>query len=290
MIVIRRIQILLSIMPGYLTYFFRSININKLSQNVFKSILALAAVLFLQSCQHSMESKREKKISDEKLSEAASFNTQLGLAYLKQGNRPRAKRKLLTALELAPDSPDVNAAMAYLLEKTGDMVEAKNFYKKALALAPNSGAQLNNYGTFLCRSGNYKEAERYFLKAVSDVHYVHSSGAYENAGLCATAIPDYAKAELYFSKALEQDPHRKQSLVELVTIELKENKPSKALEYLQKYPEIALNDSILLSMSVDAAHRLGKTELEAQYTERLSKNKNNADYAGEEYEYDNANG
>ncbi|WP_237759150.1 type IV pilus biogenesis/stability protein PilW [Legionella erythra] len=257
---------------------------------MFRFLLFCGLLTLLQSCQHSMEAKRQKAENVQKLSDAASFNVQLGMGYLKQGDRPRAKRKLLTALELAPDSPDVNVAMAYFLEKTGDMEEARIYYKKALSLAPNSGAQLNNFGTFLCRAGKYKEAESYFLKAVSDVHYVHSAGAYENAGLCATAVPDYAKAEIYFSKALEQDPERKQSLLEITTIALKQNQPDKALKYLQKYQELSLNDPVLLSLAADAATKLGKTEVAADYQARLNKLTRNTDYAGDKNEFDSANG
>lgn len=223
----------------------------------------------MQACHQQADLRIEQPKRAQKRTDAATYNVQLGLAYLKQDDRPRAKRKLLTALDLAPHSPEVNAAMAYYLEKTGEINKARLFYQKALAYAPNSGAQLNNYGTFLCRQGNYQEAERYFLKAVKDVRYVNTAGAYENAGLCTAAIPDYDKAKHYFAKALEQDSRRKQALYELVTIELKENQVERALMNLQKYPEIVLHDARFLSLAVDASHRAGKTEVEAAYQLRL---------------------
>ncbi len=205
----------------------------------------------------------------QKQNDAAVYNTQLGLAYLKQEDRSRAKRKLLTALDLAPDSADVNAAMAYFLENTGDLKEARNYYRKALSLAPKKGAQLNNYGSYLCRLGNYQEAEGYFLSAVKDVHYVNTAGAYENAGLCAAAIPDYQKATRYFIKALEQDPRRQQSLYELVKIELKQHQVQKAFVHMKQYPKLTLNDPALLALATEVSHRLGKTEDEREYEARI---------------------
>ena len=175
-----------------------------------RSICLLLAVSLLQSCQQAQNSSYQ---------EAALYNTQLGLAYLKQGDRPRAKRKLVTALAQAPDSPSVNAGLAYFMEQTGEMKRAAFYYRQAMLLAPGRGAQLNNYGAFLCRRGHYRVAETYFLKAVNDAQYEHTASAYENAGLCAMAIPDYPKAMHYFRKALEHDPLRKQSLNELVKIE-----------------------------------------------------------------------
>lgn len=216
-------------------------------------------------------------------SDAAGYNVQLGLGYLKQGNIPRSKRKLLLALEQAPNSPEVNAAMGYFMEKTGDLDNAKTYYKKALASAPGRGTQLNNYGAFLCRQGNYAEAEQYFLKAVNDIQYEHTAGAYENAGLCAMAIPDDKKAEQFFIKALAQDPSSEQSLLELVKLEIKHDRSNDALTYLQKYPELVLRSQDLLTLAVQAAHQTGQLALEVSYRRSL-------DISGVKHDDNNNNG
>lgn len=254
--------------------------------NLFRLLLVLGLIL-LQACQSKATFNAEQSMQTRKQNEAASYNTQLGLVYLKQGERPRAKRKLLTALKLAPKSPDVNAAMAYYLEMTGDIKQARIFYKKALSLASNRGVQLNNYGAFLCRLGRYKQAEGYFLNAVKDVYYVNSAGAYENAGLCLAAIPDNPKARSYFAKALKQDPQRKQSLYELVKIELKENQAEKALMHLQNYSEMTMNDSKLLAMAIEAAQRAGNTASETIYKQQMIKLHHFTDSTGEKN--DNSN-
>lgn len=232
--------------------------------------LMAVIVIYLQSCQSQIEAKQEGAIREQRLREAAVYNTQLGLAYLRQSDRPRAKQKLLMALELAPRSPDVNVAMGYFLEKTGDLDKANDFYKKAMLLAPKSGAQLNNYGTFLCRIAQYREAEKYFLKAVDDVHYIHSAGAYENAGLCVAAIPDYGKALFYFKKALAEDPERKQSIAEAAQIEMKLNHPEKALKLVQYYRQQVLNDEVLLALAINAAHQTGQFNVEETFKARLT--------------------
>lgn len=248
----------------------------------------LLCLFVMTSCQYNAEEKAEKAEKTQKRGDAVSYNIQLGMGYLRQGDAPRAKRKFLNAIELGADSPDANGAMAYFLEKTGDIKEATAYYRKALALAPNSGAQLNNYGTFLCRAGKYQEAEIYFLKSVKDSTYVNSAGAWENAGLCASAIPDYAKAETYFLRALGQDSHRRQSLAELVSIELKKNNSEQALAYVTKYQEIVLNDPNLLALAITAASKAQKTEVEADYKERLDRLNNTTD-SGVKNEYDNNN-
>lgn len=226
-------------------------------------------ILLLQACQQSSNAQDEVNVKKKHRNDAAGYNVQLGLGYLKQGNIPRSKRKLLLALEQAPNSPEANAAMGYFMEKTADVDNARVYYKKAMASAPGRGTQLNNYGAFLCRQGDYAEAEQYFLKAVNDLQYEHTAGAYENAGLCAMAIPDDTKAEHFFMKALAQDPSSEQSLSELVKLEMKHDRSPNALTYLQKYPELVLQSQDLLALAVQAAHQSGQLALEANYKRSL---------------------
>lgn len=207
----------------------------------FCQFLLLLGLLLLQACQKNSEVNDVIATKKYNLNEAATYNVQLGIAYLKQGNRPLAKRKLLLALTQAPNAAQTNAAMAYFLEKSGEINEAAAYYQKAMLLAPGSGAQLNNYGTFLCRQGHYQQAENYFLKAVKDTHYEQTAKAYENAGLCTLTVPNVRKAANYFIKALEQDPSLKQSLYELVKIEIKLGNSQRALAYVKKYSPLSMH-------------------------------------------------
>lgn len=242
----------------------------------------------LQSCQHSFIGS-ELKDSKKDLNKAALLNVQLGLAYLKQGDRPRAKKKLLTALEEAPLSADTNSAMAYFFEQTHELKRSKAFYLKAIALASGSGAQLNNYGTFLCRQGAYQEAELYFLKAVNDSHYINTAAAYENAGLCSLAEGSAKKARLYFKNALNQDPSRKTAFYELVKLEQKAGHDKTALLTLQKYPDLVLHDKIILNLAKQIASKAGQYELAAKYEHSLASMESHTNNIGVNNEYNNNN-
>ena len=228
-------------------------------------IFYLLVFLSLQACQPSQDESDDSNLVKQKRDQAAGYNVQLGLEYLKQGNISRSKRKLLLAMKQNPNSPDVNAAMGYFMEKTGDIANAKVYYQKAMNAAPGRGTQLNNYGTFLCRQGQYAQAETFFLKAVNDVQYEHTAGAYENAGLCASAIPDDEKAAEYFMKALQQDHSRKQSIYELLKIDIKLSRFDEAMKIIQKYPEQVMHSRDLLKLAAKVAHQVGKPELEEEY-------------------------
>jgi len=133
---------------------------------------------------------------------AARDNAALGLEYLKNGNKVRAKEKLLRALHESPKSPAVLDAMAYYWESTGNIALASQYYEHAYQLAPNDGAVLNNYGVFLCKQHHVQRAEILFLKAANLQNYINTAKAYENAGVCALTVNDKAKAKDYFTKAL----------------------------------------------------------------------------------------
>ncbi len=248
-------------------------------------LIALCSFL-LCACETTHKTEEDiPSVKEYSKTDAATYNMQLGLAYLKQGNRPRAKKKILTALSQNPDSPSVNGAMAYFLEKTGNLSEAKKYYIKAMRLAPGDGAQLNNYGAFLCRIGEYKEAETYFDKAVKDVKYANTAGAYENAGLCALEISEDSKAELYFKKALDNDPSRKVSLTELVYLYLNQKQYQKALNEIQKYSKISYKDERLLKLASSAANKSGNTQLASSYLTLLQKLDKYSEPTGAHYEY-----
>lgn len=252
--------------------------------------LLFASCLLFQACKHNKNDDIPTK-NQPNFSKAATYNMQLGLGYLKQGDRPRAKKKLLTALEQEPSAPDINAAMAYYLEQTSEFEDARKYYLKAISLSSNSGAQLNNYGAFLCRQGEYKKAESYFLKAVKDSQYIHTSGAYENAGLCVLAIPDTEKAKFYFNKALNQDPSRRESFYELVKLESKDGHNEQAFQLIQQHPDLVLNDKILLDLAKDLANKVGKYEIAAAYEDNLNKLIGKTDnISGVNNEYNNHNG
>lgn len=186
----------------------------------------------------------EKNIS------VAQMNIKLGLSYLNQGDRLRAKTKLLKAYQLAPNLPETNAALGLYFEKTGKIVEAKPYYQRSINLAPKAGAYLNNYAIYLCRQGFYKEADHFFLEAFKDIHYLNSASLYENAGLCAIKRLDYPKARHYFSRALKENPLQKQALYQWVKLEMHLKKTEKAKALLTRYQDLVKTDPKLQAMAL----------------------------------------
>ncbi len=190
----------------------------KIYRAQLNSNIKIFIITILHFALISCVSNEIKPVDNTHNPKAAAYNVQLGLAYLEQDNRQRAKQKLLMAMAEDPNSPAVNDALAYYFEKTQDFPDADKYYQQAVQLDPKAGAALNNYGAFLCRQAHYKEANAYFLKAIADTQYVNTALAYENAGLCAVAANQWDDAKHYFKKALAQDPSLQQSSEELAKI------------------------------------------------------------------------
>ena len=155
----------------------------------------------------------------------ALLNVELGLGYLAQEQRARAKAKLIHALALAPQLSETQGAMAYFREMVGDYEDAEHFHRKAIKIATHKGAVSNNYGAYLCRQGKYAAADLAFQQALKDTAYARTAEVFENAGLCAlkSATPldtqTVLKAEHYLTQAIHHDPKREQARVVLETLQ-----------------------------------------------------------------------
>lgn len=175
-----------------------------------RAVTMALSILYLMGCVSDT-------IQSNTAQQSALLNVKLGLGYLEQGERPRAKTKLTHALALAPHLPETCGAMAYFREMVGDIAEANRLHREAIRVAVNKGAVYNNYAAYLCRQGQYAEADVFFQRALKDKTYARTAEVYENAGLCvlkSTSILDsahYEKAVNYFTQALNHDPNKTQA-------------------------------------------------------------------------------
>lgn len=228
-------------------------------------VAGLLLGILLTSC-----SSMKTQDSDEKQKvKTAKVNVQLGIAYLERNDVNRAKRKLLTALDQAPNIPETWYSMAYFLESTGNKEQAKKYYLKALALAPDRGDVQNNYGTYLCRSGQYDDAIDHFMLAVKDPEYLDTSDAYENAGLCALKIPDKKLAYQYFETAITQNPSRPVSLIKLAQLDYDRGDYKKSKIKLDQYLAIAPESNISDTLSANIRHKLAQNYSEETGNEEV---------------------
>lgn len=199
----------------------------------------------------------------------AETNVKLGVGYLQQGRRDLALNKLQRALELSPNLASAHNAIAIVYDQLGQFDEAGQHYEKAVNLAPNDSDALNNYGTFLCKRGELVKAEQYFLRALENPLYTRPANTYENAGLCATRVPNTMKAEKYFRSALQLNPRLPGSLYQMSVISFDRGEYLQARAYFQRYAAIAKHNPQSLWLGVRIEQMLDDKNAASSYALQL---------------------
>ena len=151
--------------------------------------------------------------------EAATYNVQLGVAYLNQGDLARAKEKLDRAYSQDPDNPDVRSALAMLYVRMGEKDKADEEYRAALRLAPKDPSVINNYAVYLCQVGRTDDGVKHFLEAARNPLYPTPEVAYTNAGVCLRAAKRDEDARADFIRALQVKPSFAEAEFQLATLQ-----------------------------------------------------------------------
>nr|WP_086941241.1 type IV pilus biogenesis/stability protein PilW [Thaumasiovibrio occultus] len=151
---------------------------------------------------------------------AADNRIALGLNYLRNGQRPRARDNFQQAIELAPNYYRATLSMAYYYQQVREYDRAESYYKDALRKHGRNGDVLNNYGVFLCGQKRYQAGIDLFERAVDLTDYSAVASTYENAGLCALGLGDETLSGEFFVKALDHDPNRPISSLKLSQIQI----------------------------------------------------------------------
>ena len=197
--------------------------------NVVKNIFASCILATtLMACAES--TKKVSKVDPMRMPEgekdykkSAMIHVEMAEKYLAMGQVARAKQKIIHALEIQPDMPEVHNAFGYFLQTVSENVEAEKHYKQAIKLSNKKAKYYSNYGSFLCGLGRYKDADTAFLKAVSDKTYTKTAEVYENAGICALRAGDKIKSKKYFDLATKHDPQKSKSILALADLYYQEN-------------------------------------------------------------------
>ena len=226
------------------------------------AIVLSACVLALVGCAATSRAERQRD-------DAANYNTQLGIDYLKQGNLPVAKDKLDRAMTQNPDDPGVHSAMAMLEDRLGHPDKADHEFKAALRLGHRSPEVLNNYAVYLCRNGRTDEGVKAFEEAAHNGLYGTPEAAYTNAGVCLRAAKRDTQAAMSFQRALQVRPNYAEAAYQLSDLDLQRGEVEQARAEVDKY--LAAYDATpdLLFVAVQIAQKQGDRMAEQRYARRL---------------------
>jgi type IV pilus assembly protein PilF len=195
-------------------------------------ILCALGFLAVSVAVHASE---DVKLTKQQRVEAAQVNTQLALAYMREGDLATARAKLEKALDQDPDTATTQMAAGFLYDRLGEDDKAKASFERAMKLGKNDPVIMNNYAAFLCRKGDKKTGEAYFLQAAKNPLYRTPEVAYANAGRCARADGRPKEAEQYFREALAIRQDQLDSLFEMAELAYDAGNYLQARAFLDRY-------------------------------------------------------
>ncbi|ENC6731296.1 type IV pilus biogenesis/stability protein PilW [Vibrio navarrensis] len=195
----------------------------------------------------------------------------LGLGYLDNGAMVKAYDNLQQALNHAPDYYRAQLSMAHYYELVGENGKAQDLYRKAARQHPKNGNVLNNYGTFLCKQGDYTQADKLFNQAIAQPYYYLIPASYENAAFCALKAGFKAKAQTYFTRAIDYDRHRPKSILNLAKLEIEAGNYTQARLRLMRFHQSYGLQSPSLQLLIELEQKAGTQALVKKYQQELEK-------------------
>lgn len=168
----------------------------------------LAGVLFGALCACAVQAQNYGEVAnDRNLSSSdprhrAKIHTELGAAYFQAGNPGVALEHLGKALDADSGFYQAYSVRGLVHGSLKEYGKAERDFQSALNIAPNDPEVNNNYGWFLCDTGKARQSISYFLNALKSPLYETPGVAYTNAGTCALKSGDLDGAQHYLLQAL----------------------------------------------------------------------------------------
>lgn len=233
----------------------------------------LLGILAMAGCTGSGGRQTSNPIAEESRSEvarrSAKVHTELGMAYLANG-------QLTTALDEARISLNADSGypLAYNLlglahMQMNELPRAEEYFEQAMRLAPGDPEINNNMGWFMCQSGREARSFDYFEAAAKNPLYATPARPLVNAGLCASRLKDYKRAENYLSQALRLDPADVEGSYLLANVLYQQQRYAEARLRLNQAHQRAEPTAASAWLALRIERKAGDREAEARWITQL---------------------
>jgi type IV pilus assembly protein PilF len=234
-------------------------------------IIALLAGLALTGCVTTTTGSQPAPSSPD---EAADYNMQLGISYLRQNKPQLARTKLETAVRLNPDLATAHSALGVVFERLEDPAGAERHYRRAVDLEPQNPDNLNALAVFTCsRKRDPQAALQLFDRALAiplSVSTANRAMLNTNAGTCAKSL-DLLRAERYLRAALAENPNYGDALLQLAEITLEGGEALQARAFIERYLAANPPSSGALWLAVRIERALNDNAAAGRYADTLLK-------------------
>ncbi|EXJ14642.1 type IV pilus biogenesis/stability protein PilW [Imhoffiella purpurea] len=165
----------------------------------------------------------------------AELYVRMAQEYYARGQTEVAFRRAQQAIKADKRYARAHIWLAFLYEELDQIDLAAKHYDKAVDLAPKNADVLNAYASFECRQKRYANADAHFKRALASPLYATPWIAMTNAGNCAAAAGDSAKAEGYYREAIQANPSFGPALVKLAGLSFERGDAKTAKDYIDRY-------------------------------------------------------
>ena len=238
------------------------------------SVKAAVLVALLLGVSGCITTSSRPPVPEANSSDAAKYNLELGISYLRQNNLQAAREKLERAIRDEPDLARAHAVLGIVFEQLEDPKGAEREYRRAVELDGFDPDSLNALAIFTC---SYKqrptEALKLFDRAIAvplSVKAANRPMLYTNAGTCAKAL-DMALSEAYLRAALAQDPRFGDALFQMADVSLARGNALQARGFLERFLAVGKPTAAALSLGVRIEQSLGDDKAARRYGDRLRK-------------------
>jgi type IV pilus assembly protein PilF len=227
----------------------------------------LAAAVLLAGCgKHGTRSDDTTgALGADVPSSPADVYTALAGEYYARGQMDIAMQRANQALEEDANSARAHLINALVYQRLGETAQAETHFRRAAELDPKDPSIRNAWGTYYCAHGRYPEADEQFKQALANPLYPTPWTALTNAGICAKAAGDSAKARTYFSQALERNPNYGSALLAMAELDLGQGDARSASALLARYFKASPPTAAALALGVRVEGRLGNKKVAASY-------------------------
>ena len=229
-----------------------------------RAVVTLLVVL-LAGCASPAGAQSGKTQRDQ----AGEINTELALAYMREGDLASARDKIEKALQQNSRTAKTQMAAGFIYDRLNEKRKASGHYEQAVRLGKEDPDVLNNAAVYFCRTGEYKRGEQYLLQAAASPLYRTPAAAYVNAGRCARSDGRASDAERHFRKALSLNPKQPDALLQMAELAQSGGNGLQARAFLERYTAVApaTASTLWLGRSIELA--LGDAEQAQRYASRI---------------------
>ncbi len=204
------------------------------------TICMLSFVIFVSGCVTTVEGPFTKK-ANEKVAEQRYI--ELGLAYIQRQNYDNARKSLVRAKTINPDSYGAFAAMGLLYQQEEEFDLADQQFLKALDINEKYTRGRTWYAAFLYSRKHYEKALLQFQLASKDTSYESRSQVFINIAHTAEKLERYDIANDAYLKVWALDPNDINPLIEFIDFQIRIGEYSSAKKYYRRLQEIIRSGS-----------------------------------------------